>query len=110
MMCFRQTERNGKQMETRNIASHNERASKETKVVQKTVASVLAALTFAAFSVTAAYALVTTMQPSAADAATTAEYCDESMNFDGAASQSATCGEDKDKDKEGGGSGYTADV
>jgi len=97
-------------MENRNIASHNEPASPETKVVQKTVASVLAALTFAAFSVTAAYALVTTtMQPSAADAATTAEYCDESMNFDGATSQSATCGEDKDKDKEGGG-GYTADV
>lgn len=96
-------------METRNIASNNEQASQETKVIQKTVASVLAALTFAAFSVTAAYGLVTTMQPSAVNAATTAEYCDENMNFDAAASQSATCGEDKDKDKEGG-SGFTADV
>jgi hypothetical protein len=109
MLHFRQTERNGKQMETRKIASQNEQPTKETKIIQKTAASVLAALAFAAFSVTAAYTLVTTMQPSAVNAPTTAEYCGEKKGDDDPNVQSVTCGEDKDKDKEGGG-GITADV
>lgn len=86
-----QLERNGKQMEQ--IKSQ---ASSEKNVIGKTIVAVLAAGAISAFSVGAAYMLVTTLQPSAAQPSLTAEYCGDKDDGDKPKVFSATCGEEKD--------------
>lgn len=78
--------------------SHRSRTD-ERNVVAKTMAAVLAAGAISAFSVGAAYLLVTTLQPVPIQSTVTAQRCGDKDDGDKPKVSSNTCGEEK----EGGG-------